>query len=294
VPRPGFTRVRDEDRKANQEYLALLKRRNKGRISTGEIFFECDLSPEAVRQAILAYDSEIACVDHQFGLLLDALKRLGLEKNTIVIFTSDHGESLGEKGLHFTHGFSVYESALRVPFLLRLPDKKSRGKRLKESVRLLDLMPTLLDLAGIKPIPHMKGRSLASMILGTDSEAAGTGPPVFAESEPMYLDHGVRRYPQRKRIYLEGEEGKWRTIRTDRYKLIMIPKADGPELELYDLASDPGEERDISGEQPETAEKLLESIREWLADPSRRDSVSTPELDEEWARRLKNIGYIGK
>jgi arylsulfatase A-like enzyme len=281
-----------DDAKARREYQGLLRRKRSGQVAMGEIFFQCDLSPAAVREGVNAYDSEIGFVDHHFGILLDALEELGLGEKTLVVFTSDHGESLGEHGLFFSHGFSVYDEALKVPLVMRLPGFETRGKRIREPVQLLDLMPTLMGLTGMDPLENLKGRDMTPLIYRDQDPAAFESLPAFSESEPMYLDQGKRRYSQRKRIYLEGDMGKWKAVRTERYKMIWIPKEGGSEVELYDILSDPMEHHDLSQEKPQVVQELYRLLQSWLADPSRRESVTLPELDEEWAERLQGIGYI--
>lgn len=291
--RPGFVDP-TKNRDARREYLQLVKRRGAGEIATGEIFFDCPLSPEAVRQAIRAYDSEINYTDLHFGRLLAALKELGLDEKTLVVFTSDHGESLGEHGLHFCHGFSVYDEALKVPWVMRIPGQAQGPRRVKETVRLLDLMPTVLSLTGIDMPDECLGQDLSPLLRSKEESrsAFSGGRPSFSESEPLYRDKGVRRYPQRKEIHVEGDEGKWKSVRLGQYKLIMIPNDPKPRVALYDLLVDPKETRNIFEEKPEEASRLLEVLEAWLADPLRRASITTPELDEEWARRLQSIGYI--
>jgi arylsulfatase A-like enzyme len=163
-------------------------------------------------------------------------------------------------------------------------------RRVDGLVQLLDLPPTVLSLSGIDPPAAMMGRDLTARMKSSGSEA-GLHHPAFSESEPLYLDHGKRRYPQRKNIYLEGDEGKWRSVRQGRHKLIMIPNPAGPAYQLFDLEADPGERRDVSDQEPDKVAALAALLQKWRSDPAIRDSLSSPELDEEWARRLKNIGY---
>ena len=292
LPRYGFMRVSPAEREGQAEYTELLRRKRSGRLGTDEIFFRCPLSPAGLAAARKAYDSEIAFTDRNFGRLLEALKRSGIADRTVVVFTSDHGENLGEKGFYFCHGFTVYDIAIRVPLLFRLPGGKRGGTRIREPVRLLDLMPTLLSLTGVPAPGGLRGRDLSPLLLGRRPGDPAAAPPAYSESEPMYLDGGKRRYPHRKRIHLPGEEGKWRSVHTDRWHLVLVPKEGKPEVELYEPDADPGEERNLAAERPEVTAELERLLEAWMHDPSRRPPRSTPELDAEWARRLRNIGYI--
>ena len=112
------------------------------------------------------YDGEIAYTDEMVGRLLNGLKQNGLTDRTLVVLSSDHGESLGEHGEH-THGIFLYDSTLRVPLLIRLPNVRSRV--IEPTVRLVDLMPTLLEAAGIDPtkaVGPLDGTSIMSVLSG--------------------------------------------------------------------------------------------------------------------------------
>jgi arylsulfatase A-like enzyme len=121
--------------------------------------------PAALRQAFAdrPYDGEIAAADEAVGVVLDRLSALGLAASTIVAVVGDHGESLGEHG-EATHGMFVYESAVRVPMILRWPRKVAAGMRIRPLVRTVDLAPTLLEQAGRSGLPNAHGKSLAVMI----------------------------------------------------------------------------------------------------------------------------------
>jgi arylsulfatase A-like enzyme len=99
----------------------------------------------SLRQRIKNYDSEISYTDHHVGKLLEAIDRNGLRESTLVILTSDHGEGLGEKG-YVGHGRRLYESILRVPLIMRFPNRIPEGKVIRENVSLLDVTPTVLGL----------------------------------------------------------------------------------------------------------------------------------------------------
>ena len=162
------------------------------------------------------YIGEIAFVDSQIGRLLDALERRGLLDRTLVIVAGDHGESLGDHGER-DHGIFLYESVLRVPLIIRGPGIAPR--RVGDVVRLVDVMPTILEVLNL-PVPAMDGVSLVSVMHGT----RGVDLEVVAES----------MYP------LRFGWSPLRALRGGRYKLI-----DAPRPELYDLERDPFETRNI-------------------------------------------------
>jgi choline-sulfatase len=144
--------------------------------------------PEPYRSRYLdPYTGELAFVDAQIGVLLDALSRRDLLKHAIVIIVGDHGESLGEHGER-DHGLTLYQSVLRIPLIVRSPGLVPR--RVDAPVRLIDVMPTVLDLLGVEP-PPMEGVSLVELMTGAlptiDVEAYAE--TVYAErSEPITRD----------------------------------------------------------------------------------------------------------
>ena len=163
------------------------------------------------------YLGEIAFVDSQIGRLLESLDRRGRLTGTLVVVAGDHGESLGDHGER-DHGIFVYDAVLRVPLIMAGPGLEPA--RVASTVRLVDVMPTVLDLVG-RPIPAMDGVSLVDLMRGGPR---GPGRDVYAESF----------YPRRL---------GWaplRTLRDERFKLI-----DAPRPELYDMTRDPFEQQNV-------------------------------------------------
>lgn len=120
------------------------------------------LSEEMTRNLIHAYYACVSYVDVQIGRVLDELDRLGLRENTIVVLWADHGWKLGDYGMWCKH--TDYEIDTRVPLLIRVPSMKESGKRSNALVELVDLYPTLCDLAGIEKPAHLEGRSFAPLL----------------------------------------------------------------------------------------------------------------------------------
>src|SRR3954471_23334765 len=161
------------------------------------------------------YDGEIAFADAQVGRLINFLKQKGLYKNTIIVLSGDHGESLGEHGEQ-THGFFIYNSTLHVPLIIHTPGGVS-GKNAATLVNLADVMPTILEALKI-PVPsQVQGQNLLKTVDAKGSEARN----LYAET---FLP----------RIHFNWSE--LRGVETDNYHFI-----DAPKPEFYDLSKDPGE-----------------------------------------------------
>jgi choline-sulfatase len=177
---------------------------------------------EQIRRTRAAYYGMITRLDEQIGRLLTRLDELGLAENTVVIHTSDHGEMLGEHGLWRKSNF--YEQSVHIPLQIRLPGNQYAGRWVNEGVSLVDVTATLLDLGGVdaaaRDANDLDGTSLIPGLAGT----AQFRDDVFSE----YLAHGN----DRPRAMLK--RGDW--------KLSYGYVRDGePQVELYDLGSDPGE-----------------------------------------------------
>ncbi len=185
--------------------------------------------PEAfdAKRIQAAYYAMIELIDDNVGRMLDALERSGQRENTIVIFMSDHGEMLGDHGL-LQKGCRFYEGLVRVPLILSWPGQFLEGVRRDALVELLDIAPTLLELAGL-PVPaQMQGRSLTSLL---SQAAAADAHRDFVRCE-YYNAINARHNAPFKGTYAT-------MLRDDRYKLIVYH---GHGLgELFDLEADPGE-----------------------------------------------------
>ena len=220
---------------------------------------------------------------------MKALSELGLEDSTIVAVTGDHGEAFGEHGLSFTHDFTLYDEVLRVPLVLRYPGVIEPGTEVDQQVRLMDLAPTLLELAGVEPLEGAEATSLVPLLEGGSLPFLNA----FAESAPRR-----RMFPEHERVYYDGIRGKWRMLRTERWKLIRIPHPDGDRFELYDLVNDPEETRNLFAELSGEAGKLVPVLRAWTeSDPARADtsdaeSEALEGLDPAALQQLRTLGYI--
>lgn len=222
-----------------------------------------DLPSEYKDRYLDPYLAAIAYEDAQIARLIDHLEARGLLDSTLIVVVGDHGESLGDHG-EDSHGIFVYQQALHVPFMVRGPGVLPR--RVTGAVRLIDVMPTVLDRFGL-PAPGVDGVSLARV----DSRTGGDlNLDVYAES--MY----ARRFGW----------APLRALRADRYKLI-----DAPRAELYDLASDPGEERNVIAEHPTVAAAMLRRLRSF---DSGQEPTTGAEMDNAVLDRIESLGYVGR
>lgn len=192
------------------------------------------------------YDGEIAFMDEAVGVLLDGLEQRGLSENTLVVFLSDHGEEFFEHH-GFEHGHSLYDELIKVPMIFSLPGVLPEGVRVSRQVRLLDVAPTVLDVLGLKPWQEVEGVSLMPLLSGTGELSSATPtllPPDFAFSESI----------------LYGQEQK--SLSAYPWKIVYEIRQD--EITFFNLAQDPGETIDLSGESSESLRLLEQALYKTL------------------------------
>ena len=211
------------------------------------------------------YDGEIAFDDAVVGSILDQLDGLGARSSTIVAVVGDHGESLGEHD-ETTHAMFVYESALRVPMILRWPGRLA-PTRVAGLVRGVDLAPTLLDLAGLPPLPDVQGQSVVPLTRG---EVQG---PSSAYGETFFPLFFMNWAPLR-------------SLQDDRWKFI-----DAPAPELYDLAADPHERSNLAMREPARTAALRHALD--LLSRTGAGAMTTAKPDRDAFERLAALGYVG-
>ncbi|HEX2517413.1 MAG TPA: sulfatase-like hydrolase/transferase [Chloroflexota bacterium] len=219
------------------------------------MFGTLEAFPEAqMRRARAAYYGLISYLDDNVGRLLGALEETGQLQNTLVIYTSDHGEMAGEHGMWRKSNF--YEHSARVPLILSWPEGLPAGRRVTQTVSQLDAVAAMLEATGTAPVTPLDGESLLPLARGAPGADAGWKDEAFGE----YLAHGVARPVA--------------MLRRGRYKLIY--SLDDPPL-LFDLQTDPGELHDL-GADPAHA-SVREDLRARLL--ARWDPVRL----EQWVRR---------
>jgi choline-sulfatase len=210
------------------------------------------------------YDGEVAYTDQQLGRLLESIAKKSPPENTLIAVLSDHGESLSEHG-EYTHGVFLYDSTLRIAFLLAGPGVP-RGLRVKQQARTIDLLPTLLELMGIKAPQGVQGASLR---------------PAFADREvPTAYSYAETLFTKINMGWAE-----LRGIRTNRWKYIRAPKA-----ELYDLVQDPAETANVIARHPAEVQELEAKLK---AVTGNVEKVETTVVDRRTIEQLRSLGYLG-
>jgi len=212
------------------------------------------------------YDGEVAFVDSLMGELVSALKAQGIYEETLLLVVGDHGESLGEHG-EASHGYFIYDATVRVPLLIRGPQVPA-GARVKAQVRTIDIVPTVLDLLGVRGPAQVEGMSVVSLIRDPASD-----PSLHAYIESRYAQIHFGWAPLR-------------AVRTNQYKFI-----EAPVRELYDLRADPGEAKNLYSEKPGAADQLA-SIVKRLQTGEVPPAPSSASADSATAERLRALGYL--
>lgn len=221
------------------------------------------------------YKGEVAFMDDYIGELMRQLEARDLLSNTLIVFTSDHGEEFFEHQ-SVGHGHTVYEELLDVPLIMRLDGVLPAGTVVTEPVDLIDLAPTLLDLLGLDTPPGMQGSSLLPYVLDTSKKReqvsfASSGAPVA---------YAIRY-------------GDWKLIHNTQATVPTTPDAPDKRYELFDLRTDPGEKNNVGSSRPVVAEAL----RQWLAwqldDEGQKGTPPAPRanIDAETLEALRAIGY---
>jgi arylsulfatase A-like enzyme len=245
--------------------------------------------PRAVEPAIVAsmknaYDGEIAFADAQLSRVLGFLRKHELYDGTIVVVMGDHGEILYEKRQYFGHHKFMYEGALRIPLVCRIPGVDAR--RIDQRITNVDILPTLLGALGIATPPGTDGISFWPLLRGggkvarrpyeivvSHSRRSGPGPAPEPEIEGVFDPTGVLK---------------------DRWKLLMTRRGmePGTALELYDLGADPDEQRNLY--DPESESPIARELRAYLESrlETARERIRHEVLDPETEERLRSLGYL--
>ncbi len=219
------------------------------------------------------YDGEIYYTDQFVGQVLEGLREHGLEENTLVVLTADHGEEFFEHGGK-GHRLTLYDEVLEVPLMFRMPGRVVTGKQITTQVRHLDVMPTILDFVGAPTPDTVQGRSLRPVLEG---EAALAPLPA-----PSFLKH--------------GKMGTLTSLRTETWKLFYWDRAESePLVFLHDLASDPREKRPLGADTPHSA-IATQHLQAWQSEVDRRqqgfDATPLDEIPEDVLEELRELGYL--
>jgi arylsulfatase A-like enzyme len=240
------------------------------------------------------YDGEISYVDRELGRLLDGLAQRGWLEGSLVIVTSDHGETFAEHGDAWNHGLWVYETTVHVPLIVRRSDRIA-SREVATPVSNVDVLPTVLGLLGIQ-LPGVLAGGLAGALDGVDLSPALDGGavsrgPVFSEAtQPPAVEKGVAWKNERKPKCVR--DGRWKYIRAPYLELD----------QLFDLETDPGERNNLlvlpesdtaSAAAREIAPKLRSTLDGWSRSAHPRPSRFDPSQMQDTLQRLRGLGYPG-
>lgn len=217
------------------------------------------------------YIEEVEYVDDHIGKLLERLKSQGASENTMIVFTGDHGEGLGDHG-HVGHISQLYDSLVRVPLIFTHPGRLPAGVAVDAPVGLIDVVPTITDFLSLTPPDNVQGRSLLPVL----SESG-------ADSVPIVLETYRPQAPlDKKGLVMNG------------LKYIATDGENGREEELFDLASDPGELRDLAADRPDDVASMREVLQRLLTEATSQGMgpASGAGLSEEERARLRALGYV--
>ena len=223
---------------------------------------------------VAQYDGEIAAVDQEVGRLLDALQASAAGKKTVVVLTSDHGESLGEHDYYFDHGEDLFEASLAVPLVAVVPGGKA-GVRSRVFASTLDVVATILDAVKVSYPPDLGGVSLLGAMVGKTA-------------------------PGRERLFAQNDRNLVATW-DHRFKIVGTPEEEGMRFALYDRSSDPAEMHDVSRARPDELQVqrrvlqlfLEQNEKEWAQ--TRRLTDNAPaetKLSPEACQKLQSLGYL--
>jgi arylsulfatase A-like enzyme/Flp pilus assembly protein TadD len=212
------------------------------------------------------YDGEIAYADQQIARLFDAVARKSPADKTVTAVLADHGESLGDHGER-THGVFIYDSTLRIPFLMAGPGIPA-GLRVKKQARTIDFLPTLLEIMGGRAPRYVEGLSLVPLF---------SGKPVATD-----ISYAETLYPKMNMNWSE-----LRAIRTNRWKYIRAPRP-----ELYDLTADPGETSNVIQQHGPEVQNFEAQLKKFSPGGKGNEKVETAMLDERVMDQLKSLGYL--
>jgi arylsulfatase A-like enzyme len=241
--------------------------------------YEMAFSDAELEYVRALYDGGVSEADRHVGELLATLSRLGLEQDTLVAVTSDHGEDLGDRKpmRPGNHGHSLYDEQMLVPLILYDPSRRYPVQSVSAQVRLVDVLVTICERLGLPPESDRHGRSLVPLMTGDEKE-----------DRVAYLTIPFAPFLQH-----ESHSG----IRSGRFKLIVNPAKPGkPRVELYDLANDAGERSNRAAADPQRLRELareLERVHAELAPLGSADfQRGSRPRDAAHEERLRSLGYV--
>ena len=245
------------------------------------------------------YDGSIRGMDAEITRLMERLRELGLDDKTLFVLTSDHGEGFHEHGL-MLHGQTVYGELANVPLIFHGPSFVPEGLVIGETVRSIDVMPTVLELSGLPAPDNLQGQSLVGLMAAARDAGGGEGAdlaeaaadrgwePRGAFVEKNTTERGGGPIPYNTESFAVIHDG-WKLIRHTKRN------DDGPEFELFDHRKDRLDRDDLAESHPEMVERLkavLEERRHLARAVSLPETESLEGMSDEELRRLRSLGYI--
>lgn len=217
------------------------------------------------------YEKSLLYLDVHVGRLIDHIRKSKYAENTVIIVVADHGEEFLDHGRWGHWESNLYDEILRVPLIVSMPDGPY-GDVIRQQVRLLDLMPTILDLCGCPASDSVLGTSMASLLVPGEAKYDGTETISEMRRDPWH------------RI----------AVRTESFKYIWDSKR--PEQpDLYDLRADPGEKQNVRDHFPQEVSRfqsIVDEHRGRVAETEPALAVQKPEVNEDVAQRLRDLGYL--
>ena len=235
-----------------------------------------DLAPAEIEQIIALYDAAIRDVDEEIAGLLATLNEHGILDHTIVVITADHGEQIAQHGLALEH-FGPYDEVLHVPLMVLWPEHVPPQLRIQSRVQLIDLMPTLLSLAGIPRPPNLDGRDLSDALQGKELADA-----------PAYAELAAKVFVQYR-----GDE---QLLFSPGGAFVQLPngvRSWFAEVELYDLKSDPSERHNLVAQSASRADAAMATLKPQLDQWSKLGSpTGSPQIGPAALEALRQAGYL--
>ena len=234
------------------------------------------------------YDGALASIDAEIGALVAWLRQRGILDRTMLIITSDHGENIGDHGL-MSHAYSLHDTLIHVPLIVRYPDLFPAGQRVTQQVQLTDLFPTVLDALGLD-LPSVRQELQGVSLLASPAEA----PEERLAYAELLAPHPSMASLNRRTGAPEGTprptiDRALRCLRTPTTKMIWA--SDGNHA-LYDLRQDPHETTNLVAAEPKLATEYLDLLDAWRPPAGAPPLAPVPPMDPELRQRLRDLGYL--
>ncbi|MFN7995028.1 MAG: sulfatase [Bryobacteraceae bacterium] len=275
----------------NKEYASL---RDKDQYGGGTVVNregcrKSGIDPDRfIRQALDRYDGEILHNDKSFELLVAKLRQLGVLDNTLLVVVSDHGEEFWDHGWT-AHGHSLYQELTHSVFLMWNPKLLPAARRVTEPVQLVDVMPTVLELLGVKPPEMVQGQSLVPLARGSAFRRRN---PVMTSryAHPRAKPDGP--VPENRINTFAVVDSRWKLIYREKGREVGLPR-----VELYDRATDRTETKNVAADHSQQVERMMAELGKWVDAQKQIRAVlgkgARSTLDQQTLEQLRSLGYIG-